>query len=188
MIYSSPFGLTWALAGVAIIKDGQQQGQASKIFPQTFHREHLNSPTWCWLKNEKKLQRTQNLDHFHTLALSEQHSSSSRQRGLMMAPKEDGLIAVFFGWPFHSRMDRVNRTWPSPWSLLHYRSVTIHVSRHLRSSLLGPPLHRPLARDERQWTPKHAVHLPDGVIYWFSTGSVPKESLHPFTCIPHSAE
>ncbi|KAK1890659.1 putative cytochrome P450 312a1, partial [Dissostichus eleginoides] len=63
---------------------------------------------------------------------------------------EDRQIAVFGSGPFHSRVDMVNRKWPSPWSLLHYPSVTIHISRHLRSSLLGPPLHRPLARDERQ--------------------------------------
>ncbi|KAK5915323.1 hypothetical protein CesoFtcFv8_000923 [Champsocephalus esox] len=68
-----------------------------------------------------------------------------------MIPQNEGRqIAVFGSGPFHSRVDMVNRKWPSPWSLLHYPPVTIHISRHLRSSLLGPPLHRPLARDERQ--------------------------------------
>lgn len=104
------------------------------------------------------------------------------------ASKQDGLITVFGSWPFHSRVDRESRTWLGPWSLLHYPSVTNHISRHLRSNLLGPPLNRPLAWNERQWTPKHAVHLPDGVIYWFSMGSGPQEPPHPYTRVPHSAE
>lgn len=40
--------------------------------------------------------------------------------------------------PVHSGVDSVNSTWSSSRSPLHYPSVTIHISRRLRCSLLGP--------------------------------------------------
>lgn len=87
-------------------------------------------------------------------------------------------------WSFHSWWTGQTEHGQTPGlSLLHYPSVTIH------HSLLGLPLHQPFARDERQWTQKHAVHLPDPVIYWFSMGlSPPKSHYTHAPAFPLSAE
>lgn len=80
--------------------------------------------------------------------LSEQHSSQGS--GLTEVQAEDGLIAVFGSWTFHSGMAVVDGTQPQTLAAASLSPVSTHISGHLRHGPLGPLPRRPLAQDERQ--------------------------------------
>lgn len=80
--------------------------------------------------------------------LSEQHSSQGS--GLTDVQDEDGLIAVFGSWTFHSGVAAADRTQPKTLAAASLSPVSTHISGHFCHGTLGPLLHRPLAQDERQ--------------------------------------